>query len=346
MKAAYKANRKKGIKIVDVSVPNISKNEVLVKVKKAAICGTDIHLYDWNNWCENVNAKNPMIIGHEFCGEVVEVGSNVTLVKTGDLIAGETHIPCGKCMLCRTGKQHICKDMKILGVHTDGVFAEYAKIPEICAWKLLPNTPPEIGAIYEPFGIAVHGVLRDKIAGLSTVIIGAGPIGLFAANVANISGAKQIFVVDLNEYRLKLAAKMGDNIVTLNPKKDNVANIISEQTDGRGADVVIELSGSVEGTRTGFDVLGKGGRISLIGLHPQEVPLDLVNNVIYKEAIIYGITGREMFNTWYSVDNIMNDKKLNIKDVITHEFALDEIEKAILTAKQGNAGKIIIKIGQ
>jgi len=217
MKAVYKPNREIGIKVVDVPIPKISAaNEVLVKVKKAAICGTDIHLYDWNQWCENVNAKNPMVIGHEFCGEVVEVGSNVTLVKVGDLIAGETHIPCGKCM------------------HTDGVFAEYAKIPEICAWKLPSNTPPEIGAIYEPFGIAVHGVLRDKIAGLSTVIIGAGPIGLFAANVASISGAKRVFVVDINEYRLKLATKMGDNIITLNSKKDEVVNIINKETDGLG----------------------------------------------------------------------------------------------------------------
>ena len=316
----------------------------MVKVKKTAICGTDIHLYAWNQWCENVNAKNPMIIGHEFCGEVVEIGANVTLVKAGDLIAGETHIPCGKCILCRTGRQHICRDMKILGVHTDGVFAEYTKIPEICAWKLLPGTLPEIGAIYEPFGIAVHGVLRDKIAGLSTVIIGAGPIGLFAANVANISGASQIFVVDINEYRLKLAAKMGDNIVILNPKKDNVSNIIREQTDGRGADVVIELSGSVQGTRNGFDILGKGGRISLIGLHPQEVPLDLVNNVIYKEATVYGITGREMFNSWYQTERLINSGKLNIEAVLTHEFKLEEIEQAIKTAKEGNCGKLIIAI--
>jgi len=344
MKAVYKPNREKGIKIVDMPVPKISENEVLVKVKTVAVCGTDIHLYDWNQWCENVNAKNPMIIGHEFCGEVVEIGSNITLVKVGDLIAGETHIPCGKCMLCRTGRQHICRDMKILGVHTNGVFAEYAKIPEICAWKLPSNTPPEMGAIYEPLGIAVHGVLRDKIVGLSTVIIGAGPIGLFAANVASISGAKQVFVVDINEYRLKLATKMGDNIVTLNPKKDEVVNIINKETDGLGADVVIELSGSVQGTKTGFNVLGKGGRISLIGLHSQEVPLDLVNNVIYKEATIYGITGREMFNTWYQTENLIKSGKLNIKEVLTHEFSIDEVEKAILTAKEGNAGKVIIKI--
>ncbi len=344
MKAAFKAKREKGIEIRDVPVPEISSNEVLVKIKKAAVCGTDIHLYEWNDWCENVNAKNPMIIGHEFCGEVVEVGSNVTKIKVGDLVAGETHIPCGYCKLCMTGKQHICKDMKILGVHTDGVFAEYAKAPEICAWKLLPNTPPEIGAIYEPFGIAVHGVLRDKIAGLFTVIIGAGPIGLFAANIASISGARQVFVVDLNEYRLKLAAKMGDNITTLNPKKDDVFDIINKETDDLGADVVIELSGSVQGTKTGFNVLTKQGRISLIGLHSQEVPLDLVNNIIYKEATVYGITGREMFNSWYQTENLIKSGKLNIKDVITHHFKLEEIEQAIKTAKEGNCGKLIIDI--
>ena len=344
MKAAFKAKREKGIEIRDVPVPEISSNEVLVKIKKAAVCGTDIHLYEWNDWCENVNAKNPMIIGHEFCGEVVEVGSNVTKIKVGDLVAGETHIPCGYCKLCMTGKQHICKDMKILGVHTDGVFAEYAKAPEICAWKLLPNTPPEIGAIYERFGIAVHGVLRDKIAGLFTVIIGAGPIGLFAANIASISGARQVFVVDLNEYRLKLAAKMGDNITTLNPKKDDVFDIINKETDDLGADVVIELSGSVQGTKTGFNVLTKQGRISLIGLHSQEVPLDLVNNIIYKEATVYGITGREMFNSWYQTENLIKSGKLNIKDVITHHFKLEEIEQAIKTAKEGNCGKLIIDI--
>ena len=344
MKVAYKPNREKGIKIVDIPVPKILKNEVLVKVKKAAICGTDIHLYDWNNWCENVNAKNPMIIGHEFCGEVVEVGSNVTLVKTGDLIAGETHIPCGKCILCRTGRQHICKDMKILGVHTDGVFAEYAKIPEICAWKLPPNTPPEIGAIYEPFGIAVHAVLKCKIANQSVVVIGCGPIGLFAVNVASVSGASKVFAVDVNEYRLSIAKKMGDNVETLNPANGDVNKIIKEETEGYGADVVIELSGSTKGTQMGFEIVKKTGNIILVGLASEKVPIDLVNNVIYKEATIYGITGREMFNSWYQTESLIKSGKLNIEEVLTHEFTLDEIEEAIITAKEGKCGKPVIKI--
>lgn len=344
MKAVYKSNRRKGIEIVELSVPEISKDEVLVKVKAAAICGTDIHLYEWNDWCENVNAKNPMIIGHEFCGEVVEVGSNVTKVKVGDLVAGETHIPCGKCMLCITGNQHICKDMKILGVHINGAFAEYIKIPEICAWKLSPNTPPEIGAIYEPFGIAVHGVLKDKIGGYSIGILGCGPIGLFAIGVASVCGASQVFAVDINDYRLGIAKKMGDNVITLNPLKDDVIKIIQNKTDGYGVDVIIELSGSVEATQIGFKSLRKSGRISLIGLHSKKVSLDLVNDVIYKEATVYGITGREMFNSWYLAEKIINSGKINIKAVLTHEFPLKETEKAILLAKESKCGKPIIKI--
>jgi len=344
MKAVHKSNRGKGIEIIELPIPKISKNEILIKVKKAAICGSDIHLYDWNNWCENVKAKNPMIIGHEFCGEVVEVGSNVTLVEVGDLIAGETHIPCGKCMLCRTGKQHICKDMKILGVHTDGVFAEYAKIPEICAWRLPQNTPYEIGAIYEPFGIAIHGVLKDKIEGCSAVISGCGPIGLFAIGVASFCGANPVFAIDINDFRLNIAKKMGDNIIPLNPLKNNIIEIIKDKTDGYGIDVVIELSGSPQAIKTDFKALRKGGRVSLIGLYSQEVLLDLVNDVIYKEATVYGITGREMFNSWYLTEKIINSGKVNIKAVLTHEFPLEETEKAILLAKEGKCGKVIIKI--
>jgi len=344
MKAAYKANREKGIEIRDIPVPKISSNEVLVKVKKAAICGTDIHLYEWNDWCENVNAKNPMVIGHEFCGEVVEVGKNVRSIKEGYLVAGETHIPCGQCNMCKTGKQHICQNMKIIGVHTDGAFAEYIKIPEVCAWQLSKSTSPEVGAIYEPFAIAVHGVLKDKIAGLSTVIIGAGPIGMFAVEVANVAGSSQIFVVDINEYRLNLAIKMGKNIIALNSNKEDVVKVIREKTGGIGAEVVIELSGSTAGTKNGFEVLGKSGRICLIGLHSKEVTLDLVNNVIYKESTIYGITGREMFDSWYLADNLMQSGKIDVKKVITHEFSLDETEKAILTAKEGNCGKVILNI--
>lgn len=346
MKAAYKSKRSKGLEIKDIPIPEISSNEVLIKVKAGAVCGTDIHLYNWNNWCENVNAKNPMVIGHEFCGEVVKTGDDVTSLKKGDLIAAETHIPCGQCRMCKTGKQHICQEMKIVGVHTDGAFSEYTKIPEVCAWKLPENTPPEIGAVYEPFGIAVHAVLKEKIAGLSTLVLGCGPIGLFAVNVASISGASHVFAVDINEYRLNLAQNMGEDIITINPTKENLVSKISELTGGRGVDVVIELTGSVEATKSGFEVLSKSGRVCLVGLHSREVPLDLVNNVIYKEATIYGITGREMFDSWYQAESLIQSGKLNLKEVLTHAFNLEETEKAITTAEEGNCGKPIIIIDQ
>jgi threonine 3-dehydrogenase len=344
MRAVYKSDRKKGIKIEDLPVPEIANNEVLVEVKAAAVCGTDIHLYNWNEWCENVNAKNPMVIGHEFCGKVVEIGSDVLSIKRGDLIAAETHIPCGVCMMCKTGKQHICQSMKIIGVHTDGAFAEYAKLPEICAWRLPDNTPPEIGAVYEPFGIAVHGVLKDIVGGCSTLVMGCGPIGLFAVNVASVCGASKIFAVDINEYRLKIAQNMGDNIILINSSMDDLIQIVKRETGGIGVDVMVEFSGSPQATKLGFKALRKGGRVSLIGLHPQNVDLDLVNDVIYKEATIYGITGREMFDTWYSAEKLIASGQMKIKRVITHTFPLEETEKAILLAMGGKCGKAIIKI--
>ncbi len=344
MKAACKVDREKGIVIKDVPVPEIGENDVLIKVKKAAVCGTDIHLYHWNQWCENVNAKNPMVIGHEFCGEIVETGRNVTTLKKGDLVAAETHIPCGNCFLCKTGQEHICLNMKIIGVHTDGAFAEYASIPAVCAWKLDKNLDPEIGAIYEPFGIGVHALSKENFAGKTVLITGCGPIGLFTINLIDMAGADKIFAVDLNQYRLDLASKMGKNIISLNPDKTDVNMTIMGSTANLGIDIVIELTGSLSATRLGFDLLKKSGTIILVGLHSDDVPLDLVNNVIYKEATIYGITGREMFASWYGADKLILNEKSKAQEVITHRFSLDETENAILTAADGNCGKVIIDI--
>jgi threonine 3-dehydrogenase len=342
MRAVLKTTRDKGIELRDVPIPKPQAGEVLVKVKAAAICGTDLHLYEWTDWCENVGAKNPLVLGHEFCGEVVEVGEQVKSLKPGDLVAAETHIPCGHCNMCRTGKQHICQDMKILGVHTDGCFAEFAVLPEVCAWKLPAATPPKIGAVYEPFGIAVHGVLKDHIAGLSTVVIGAGPIGILCAAVAEAAGASQVFLTDPHDYRLELAKSVTQNVKTLHAKRDDVIAVIGSETGGQGADVVLEVSGSVSGVRTAFDLAGKGGRVTLIGLPSQEVPLDLVNNVIYKEARIYGITGREMFQSWYLAERFVD--KIDLERVITHVFPLEEVEQAIATVQSRMAGKVVIQV--
>lgn len=343
MRAIMKVNREKGVVLKEIDIPKIKPDEVLVKVKSAAICGTDIHLYHWNQWCENVNAKNPMVIGHEYCGEVVEVGSAVKSLKLGDLVAAETHIPCGVCYQCKTGNQHICQNMKIIGVHTDGAFAEYTVLPEVCAWKLDKNTDPSIGAVYEPFGIAVHGVLADQVGGLPVVVLGCGPIGCFAVGVAKACGASKVFAVDIKDNRLEIAKKMGADVL-INSSSQSLEEIVMAETGGMGAGALLELSANESALQSGLKVLRKSGWVALIGLFSKNVSLDLVNGVIYKQAKIYGITGRHMYKSWYAADELLKAGRINIEPVITHHYPLEETEQAILMAASGDAGKVIIDI--
>ena len=343
MKALVKEKPEKGAVLKQVDVPGVRDNEVLVKVKKAAICGTDIHIFFWGAYAQQ-RLKLPMIFGHEFCGEVVEVGKNTKRLKKGDLVAVETHIPCETCFQCNTGLMHVCRDMKIIGVHSTGTFSEYAAIPEICAWKLSPTTSPDVGAVYEPFGIGVHSLARHKVAGKRVLITGAGPIGLFALAVAKMSGAMKIFSSDVSEDRLRLATQMGADMV-LNPQKVDVVKEIMKATDDFGIDIFVELSGNGEACRTGLKALRRGGSVSLVGLFNNEVQLDLVNDVIYKEATVYGITGRTMFSTWTEAADILNSGKIDISPVITHHFPLEEFEKAHEIARSGKCGKILFDIG-
>lgn len=330
-----------GALLKELEVPKLGSKDVLVQVKAAAICGTDIHIYNWNDWAA-ARVKPPMIFGHEFCGEVVETGAAVTQVKPGDLVAGETHIPCGKCFQCRTGAQHICRNMAILGVHTDGAFTDYAVIPEICAWRLPPGTDPEIGAIYEPFGVAAHGVLMHNLAGSSVAVFGCGPIGLFAVGIARAAGASQVYAVDVVDFRLKMAKQMGAT-ATFNPAKDDVPAAILDQTKGAGVDCFIELSGSSAAVKQGFAVLRNGGAVSLIGLPSAEVKLDLTQDIIYKEARVFGSTGRGMFDTWYKVTALLGNGQVDAARVITHRFRLSEFEQAFeALTKGGEAGKVLL----
>ncbi len=343
MKALIKDTPQKGAVLKEVEVGAIRDTEVLVKVKRAAICGTDIHIYFWTAYAQQ-RLKLPMIFGHEFCGEVVEVGKNTKRLKPGDLVAVETHIPCEVCFQCNTGLMHVCRDMKIIGVHTTGTFSEYAAIPEICAWKLSPTTSPDIGAVYEPFGIGVHALARHKVAGKRVLITGAGPIGLFALAVARMSGAMKIFSSDVSEERLALARRMGAD-VALNPQKVDVVKEIMQATGDFGVDIFVELSGSGEACRTGLKALRRGGAVSLVGLFNGTVELDLVNDVIYKEATVYGITGRTMFSTWTEAADILDSGNIDISPVLTHHFPLEEFEKAFETAHSAKCGKIIFDIG-
>ena len=341
MKALVKRTRARGADLLDVEIPRIGPNDLLVKVQAAAICGTDNHIYDWTPWAE-ARITLPHIFGHEFAGEVVEVGAAVRGFQVGDLVAAETHIPCLQCYQCRTGRQHTCEQMKIIGVHVDGAFADYALLPEACAWKLSPGTSPELGALLEPIGVAANGLFKDRVGGRSVAIIGCGPIGIFGAQLALAAGARQLFVSDVNAYRLDLARRVVPQATALNPLEDDVAAIIQEATEGRGVDVAIELSGSQAGTEQAFDILAKGGRVSLVGLPAKPITLEMTAAIIYREAIVYGSTGRLMWDTWYQVDALLKAKAFDPLPVITHRFPLADYDQALKLTLSANAGKVLL----
>ncbi|MBN1401605.1 MAG: L-threonine 3-dehydrogenase [Anaerolineae bacterium] len=341
MKALVKTQPVAGAELIEVSEPQIGPNDLLVRVQAAAICGTDNHIYDWTPWAAT-RLTLPRIFGHEYAGHVVAVGSAVRGFAVGDMVAAETHIPCLTCYQCRTGRQHTCEQMQIIGVHVDGAFSEYSLLPEACAWKLPEGTSPELGAILEPIGVAANGLFKDRIDGCSVAIIGCGPIGIFGAQLAQAAGARQLFVTDVNAYRLDMARRIVPQATALNPMEDDVAGIVSEATEGRGLDVVIELSGSAAGTVQAFDLLAKGGRVSLVGLPSQPITLEMTNAIIYREAIVYGSTGRLMWDTWYKVDALLKAGQFDPLPVITHRFPLEAYDEAFQLTMSANAGKVIL----
>ncbi|MQL52062.1 L-threonine 3-dehydrogenase [Desulfofundulus thermobenzoicus] len=324
----------------DLPVPRVRDNEILVRVKATAICGTDLHIYPWTEWAQ-ARLKLPMVFGHEFAGEVVALGSMVKNFRIGDRVAGETHIPCNNCYQCQTGNQHICEEMKIIGVHTPGSFAEYISIPVDCAWKLDDNISYEIGAMLEPMGVAVHGVLSGEIGGKTVAIFGCGPIGLMGVGVAAACGASKIFAVDLVEDKLTLAMQMGAHVV-LNSGWDDVVDAIREATHGQGVDVVVDFTGSPKAIQDGFKVIRKGGRYSLVGLPNKPVSLDLSEYIIYKEVTVIGVTGRLMYKTWWQCTDLLKSGKIDITPVIGGTYPLQDYKAAFEALMNGAPGKMIL----
>ncbi len=342
MKAVVKTERKRGAVFTEVPVPKIERDdEILVKVKAAAVCGTDLHIYQWNRWAsEHINP--PQIMGHEFAGEVVEVGKEVKRVKVGDYISAETHISCGHCYQCLTGHPEVCENLKILGVSRDGAFAEYIVIPEKIAWKNPDDLPVEFAAIQEPMGNAVDTVLAEDVAGKTVAITGVGPIGLLAVGVARASGATKIIVSDLSDYHLEIAKKMGAD-VAVNAGSANFKEVVMDETEGRGVDVGLEMSGNAHALNDLLDVMTPAGRISLLGLFSDDfVPVKLNDDVIFKKLRIYGITGRRIFQTWVIVSRLLSSGRVDVSPVITHKFPLKEFEKGMLLMEQKQSGKVIL----
>jgi len=341
MKALMKTRSGPGAELREVAAPEPGPDEVLIRVKAAAICGTDIHIYNWDQYAQE-RIKPPMIFGHEGCGEVIRVGSRVRGYAVGDLIAVETHIPCGECFQCRTGSQHICERMAIIGVHTDGLFAEYARVPMACCWKLSPGTNPDLGAILEPLGVAINGLLKEDINNKSVAVFGLGPIGQFGLAAAAFWGASRIFAVEPNAYRLEMARKLVPKATLLNPSQGDEVKAIMEATAGRGVDVSLEISGDSKGIKHAFQAVRKAGRVSLIGLPSNPIELDLTADIIYKEVRVYGSTGRLMWKTWYDAQKLLDSGSFDPTPIITHRFPLENYDQALSLAGSRQAGKILL----
>ncbi len=340
MMAVVKPEPRPGAEIRDVALPRFGTTDVLVRVKLASVCGTDLHIYNWDTWAQN-RIHPPLIPGHEFCGEVAAVGREVTTVKEGDFVSAEMHVACGKCLQCRTGEAHICQHVKIIGVDADGAFAEYVRIPESNIWKIDPAIPAEYAAVLDPLGNAVHTVLSGDIAAKTVVIVGCGPIGLFAIAVSRAVGAAQVFALEVNAHRRKIASEMKADVV-LDPSKDDVKTIVMDATGGVGVDVMLEMSGHPDAIRTGFSILRRGGRVSLLGIPSRPVELNLADDIIFKGATILGINGRRMYQTWYQMQALLKAGKLDLRPAITDRISMRDFSKGMERLKTGEASKILL----
>src|ERR1700740_551214 len=340
MKALRKMQAARGLSLETASVPAIGPTDVLVPVKAASICGTDLHIYGWDRWSQG-RIKPPVTLGHEFCGVVEKVGEEVTAVKPGDPVSAEMHVNCGHCHQCRLGEAHICQNLRIIGIDQDGAFAEFVKIPASNIWKLDPAIPEHYGAILDPLGNAVHTVLAGEIAGRTVLVTGCGPIGLMAIAVAKACGSSTVFATETNEQRRAMAKKMGADMV-LNPAAEDAVGKIIAETNGTGVDVLREMSGNPMAIQQGFKALRAGGRASLLGIPTENVPLDLVNDVIFKGATVQGIYGRRMYETWVEMTALLKAGRLNLEPLFGQRAPLEKFENAFSLLQNGLAGKILL----
>lgn len=339
MKALRKTLPERGAHLEFVSIPAIGPTEVLVRVRAASICGTDLHIYDWDKWSAT-RIHPPMTFGHEFCGVVEKIGAEVTSVRPGDLVSAEMHVACGHCRPCRMGQSHVCQNLKIIGLDVDGCFAEFVRIPVRNVWKIDPAIPEHYAAIMDPLGNAVHTVLAGEIAGMNVVVTGAGPIGLMAIAVARACGCASILATEVHPHRRALALKMGAN-EALDPAERDVVEYVRKATGGAGADVLLEMSGHPAAIQQGFQMLRPGGRASLLGIPKEPLTIDLVSDVIFKGATIQGIYGRRMFETWVQMTELLKHGRLNLEPLFRERLPLEKFDDAFSLLESGQAGKIL-----
>lgn len=337
MRALVKERSAPGAAIREVPVPEPGPGEVLVQVQAASVCGTDVHIERWDAWAQ-ANVRPPLVFGHEMAGLVVARGEGATRVPIGSLVAAETHLVDWTCYQCRTGRANVCQHLRILGVQAPGVFAEYAVIPETNAW-VSEGLAPEVAALQEPMGNAVHALFVEEIAGQSVAILGCGPIGLMAVAIARMAGARHVFATDLNPERLAVAGRMGAH-EAIDAHEDVVARLRAA-TDGDGVDVVLEMSGAEAALHTGLRALTNGGRISLLGTHAKPATIDVSAEMIFNGIRVYGITGRRMWETWYRTTALL-EEGLDLSPIITHRLPLEQYADAFELVAAGHAGKVVL----
>lgn len=340
MRAVVKARAAAGAELQTVPAPTIGLRDILVQVRATTICGTDLHIYKWDSWAQS-RIHPPMVFGHEFAGTIVAAGDEVTNVKVGDFVSGETHIICGHCYQCRTGQYHICRNVKIIGVDRPGCFAEYVALPASNAWRNDPQLDPAIAAAQEPFGNAVHTALSTDLATKTVLITGCGPIGLFAVGIAKAAGASRVFATDVNPSRLEMARMMGATD-PLDGRGDVIAEIRAA-TDGEGVDVLLEMSGHRSAINQGFSALRYGGYAALLGLPGRPLDnFDLANHIVFKGATVYGVSGRKMYETWYQTRELIGTGRVDIRPIITHRLPLDQFREAFEMMLSGEAAKVAL----
>ena len=340
MKALVKSRAEKGLWLEDIAEPTIGINDVLIRVRYAGICGTDVHIYQWDDWAQKT-IHVPMAIGHEFVGEVVQVGSNVNDFYPGDIVSGEGHVVCGRCRNCMAGRRHLCANTQGVGVNRAGAFAEYIALPMTNIWRHHAGIDQEVAAIFDPFGNAVHTALSFPVLGEDVLITGAGPIGIMAIPVARHAGARHIVITDMNPYRLDLARKMGATLA-VNPAETTLGEVQKQLGMLEGFDVGLEMSGNPIALKDMIANMSHGGKIAILGIPAKEMPMEW-RQVIFNMLTIKGIYGREMYDTWYKM-SVMIESGLDISPVITHRFAFEEFQQGFDAMISGQTGKVVLDL--
>ena len=339
MKALVKESAGPGFVLKDVAEPKIRENEVLIHVRRAGVCGTDVHIYEWDAWARGRCAP-PFIVGHEFAGEVVQVGALVTDVREGDRVTAEGHIVDGRCLLCRTGNAHVCPYTKIIGVDRDGCFAEYIAMPSTNVWHLDDNISYDVGGIHDPMGNAFHTALTAEIPGATVLITGCGPIGIFAAGICRAAGASRVICSDVNDTRLELARQMGATDIA----HPNELEALVKRVTEFGVDVVLEMSGVPSAIHQAFALVRPAGRVQMLGVPAKPMTFDFATELVFKGVTVYGVTGRRMYDTWHLMTRFLRSGLFDPTPVITHRFPLERADDAIAAIKSGAAGKVIFDI--